>query len=451
MLDMKFIRENQDLIKEAARKKRIEFDIERLLAVDEKRRVLIQEADNLRRLHKEASEGVAELQGRNREDSVTKLKEEKDKLSHKEFELRAVEQEFEELMLGVPNVPDPSVPEGESDAENQEVRRWEPATTPYPPAPFPLLKGEGGVRKKDSLPPYEGGRVGLGVFDGKDYLTIMREHDMLDLERGAKVSGFRGYFLKNDGALLSMALWRFTLDFLVSKGFQPFLAPALVRRENMIGTGWLPQAEEDIYKLEDDVFLSGTAEVPMMGYHRDEILKEEELPKKYVAFSPCYRREAGSYGKDEKGIFRVHEFFKVEQVVLCRADHQESVRWHEELTKNSEEIMQALEIPYRVVVNCGGDLGLGQVKKYDIEGWIPSESRYRETHSASYFHDFQTRRLNIKYRDKDGRLHFAHSLNNTAIATPRILEAFLENHQREDSAIFIPKALQNYYGPSGVL
>lgn len=417
MLDMKFIRENQDLIKEAARKKRIEFDIERLLAVDEKRRVLIQEADNLRRLHKEASEGVAELQGRNREDSVTKLKEEKDKLSHKEFELRAVEQEFEELMLGVPNVPDPSVPEGESDKDNQEIRHW--------------------------------GKI--QVEHGKNYLNLMQMHGMLDLERGAKVSGFRGYFLKNDGALLSMALWLFTLDFLVSKGFQPFLAPALVRRENMIGTGWLPQAEEDIYKLEDDVFLSGTAEVPMMGYHRDEILKEEELPKKYVAFSPCYRREAGSYGKDEKGIFRVHEFFKVEQVVLCRADHQESVRWHEELTKNSEEIMQALEIPYRVVVNCGGDLGLGQVKKYDIEGWIPSESRYRETHSASYFHDFQTRRLNIKYRDKDGRLHFAHSLNNTAIATPRILEAFLENHQREDSAIFIPKALQNYYGPSGVL
>ena len=168
---------------------------------------------------------------------------------------------------------------------------------------------------------------------------------MVDLDRGAKVSGFRGYFLKGDAAMLSMAIWQFTLSFLRSKGFTPLLAPVLVRRENLVGTGWFPQAEEDVYKTQDDVYLSGTAEVPVMGYHRDEILTEEELPKKYVAFSPCFRREAGSYGKDSKGIFRVHEFYKVEQVVLCRADHQESVKWHEELTKNSEEIMQALEIP----------------------------------------------------------------------------------------------------------
>ena len=219
----------------------------------------------------------------------------------------------------------------------------------------------------------------------------------------------------------------------------------------MVGTGWFPQVEEDIYKTQDDLYLSGTAEVPMMGYHADEILKEEDLPKKYVAFSPCYRREVGSYGKDTKGIFRVHEFYKIEQVVLCRADHQESVKWHEELTKNSEEIMQALEIPYRVVINCGGDLGLGQVKKYDIEGWIPSEGRYRETHSASYFHDFQARRLNIKYKDNAGKIHFIHSLNNTAIATPRILEAFLENNLREDGSIKIPEALQKYYGARGLL
>lgn len=400
MLDIKFIRENRDLIKEAAQKKRIKFDIERLLAIDDKRRVLIREVDELRKKHKEFT-GASE-----------EAKTSKDTLSHKEFELKAVEDEFEELMLGVPNVPDPSVPEGESEKDNVEIRRWGEAR----------------------------------AFSAKDYLTIMREHNMLDLERGAKVSGFRGYFLKNDGVLLSMAIWRFTLDFLVSKGFQSFLAPALVRRENLVGSGLFPQAEGDVYKTQDDVYLAGTAEVPMMGYHADEILKEEELPKRYAAFSPCYRREAGSYGKDEKGIFRVHEFFKVEQVVLCQADHMESIRWHEEITKNSEEVMQALEIPYRVVVNCGGDLGLGQVKKYDIEGWVPSEGRYRETHSASYFHDFQTRRLNIKYRDKDGRFHFAHSLNNTAIATPRILEAFLENHQESGGSIKIPEALQKYLG-----
>ena len=407
MLDIKFIRENKDLIKEAARKKRVKVDIDRLLAVDEKRRALIQEVDELRKKHKEFT------------DASEEAKASKDQLSHKEFELKAIEEEFEELMFQVPNVPDPSVPEGESDKDNMEIRKW-------PASPSANLGG------------------------GKDYLALMQERDMLDLERGVKVSGFRGYFLKGDAALLSMALWQFTLDFFVKKGFTPFLSPVLVKRENMLGTGWFPQAEEDVYKTQDDVYLSGTAEVPMMGYHADEILKEEELPKKYVAFSPCYRREAGSYGKDEKGIFRVHEFFKIEQVILCRADHQESVKWHEELTKNSEEVMRALEIPHRVVVNCGGDLGIGQVKKYDIEGWIPSEGRYRETHSASYFHDFQTRRLNIKYKDSAGKVHFAHSLNNTAIATPRILESFLENHQQADGSIKIPEVLQKYFGKSEI-
>ncbi len=409
MLDIKFIRENKDLIKEAARKKRVKVDVDRLLAADEKRRALIQEVDALRQEHKKFT-------GASEEAKISK-----DKLSHKEFELGAIEGEFNELMLQVPNVPDPSVPEGESDAENLELRKW----------------GE------------------IKVEHGKNYMNLMQAGDMLDLERGAKVSGFRGYFLKGSTALLSMALWQFTLNFLVKKGFTPFLAPVLVRRENLVGTGWIggttPDAGEDIYKTQDDVYLSGTAEVPMMGYHADEILKEEDLPKKYVAFSPCFRREVGSYGKDEKGIFRVHEFFKVEQIILCKADHQESVKWHEELIKNSEEIMQALGIPYRVVLNCGGDLGLGQVKKYDIEGWIPSEKKYRETHSASYFHDFQARRLNIKYKDGAGKIHFAHSLNNTAIATPRILEAFLENHQELDGSIKIPEALQKYYGAGGIL
>ena len=421
MLDIKFIRENRDLIAASAQKKHITVDIERLLALDEKRRTLITAVDELRRQHKAASDQTSSLAGDVRETHIAELKAAKDKISHKEFELKTVEEEYQNIMLLVPNIPDPSVPEGASDAENQEIRDWKPG-------------GEDA-----ELPT-------LDLLGGRDYTTIMREHNMCDTERGVKVSGFRGYFLKNDGALLTFAIWRMTLDYLVKKGFMPFLAPSLVRRENFLGTGWFPQAEEDVYKTQDDLYLSGTAEVPMMGYHADEILSEAELPKTYAAFSPCFRREAGSYGKDTKGIFRVHEFYKVEQVVLCRAEHQESVRWHEELTKNSEEIMQMLEIPYRVVVNCGGDIGLGQVKKYDIEGWLPSENRYRETHSASYFHDFQTRRLNIKYRDAEGKLHFAHSLNNTAIATPRMLEAFLENHQQPDGSVRIPKALKLYFG-----
>jgi len=218
-------------------------------------------------------------------------------------------------------------------------------------------------------------------------------------------------------------------------------------KENIfIETGKLPLFREDLYASNDNLFLVPTAEVSMMGYHENEILTEEELPKKYVAFSPSYRREAGSYGKDEKGIYRVHEFMKVEQVILCKAEHQESVKWHEELTKYSEEILQALALPYRVVINCAGDLPFGFVKMYDIETWIPSEKRYRESHSSSIVHDFQTRRLKIRYKAPDGKIRFAHSLNNTAIATPRILQSILENYQKEDGSVLIPEVLRKYIG-----
>ena len=413
MLDIKFIRENKDLIKDAAKKKKIKVDIDRLVALDEKRRALIQEVDSMRAEHKIASEKIIILKGDEKEALAIKLRGKKNDLVYKENDLRAVETEYNELMLWVPNFPDPSVPEGESDADNQEIRKW----------------GE--------IPDFK--KIG-----GRNYLEIMQDGDMVDLERGVKVSGFRGYFLKNDGAKLSFALWQFVYDFLVKKGFTPMIAPAVVKKDNFIGTGWFPQSEEDVYKTQDETYLSGTAEVAVMGYHKDEILREEELPKKFVAFSPCYRREAGSYGRDQKGLFRVHEFFKIEQVILCKADHQESVNWHEELTKNSEEIMQALKIPYRVVINCAADLGLGQVKKYDIEGWIPSEGKYRETHSSSYFHDFQTRRLNIRYKDSEDKIKFTHSLNNTAIATPRILEALIENHQTPDGKFEIPEVLKKY-------
>ena len=419
MLDIKFIKENKDLIREAARKKHIKFDVERLLAVDEKRRSLIQEVDGLRKQHKEFTGSSDEARAS------------KDRLSHKEFEFKAVEGEFDELMLQVPNVPDPSVPEGESDKDNVEVRRWLPPSSTL------------GVESQKTPSVFHG---------GKDYLTVMKEKDWVDLERGVKVSGFRGYFLKGDAALLSMALWKFALDFLAAKGFRPFLAPALVREENLVGTGHFPRSRDDVFKTQDDdLYLAGTAEIPMTGYHANEILSEAELPKKYAAFSTCFRREAGSYGKDQKGIFRLHEFYKVEQFILCKNDHQESVRWHEELTNNSEELLRALEIPYRVVVNSTGDIGQAHVKTYDIESWIPSENRYRETHSSSYYHDFQTRSLNIKYRDSAGALHFAHSLNNTAVATPRILEALLENHQQADGSIKIPEALQKYYGSQRLL
>lgn len=413
MLDIKFIRENPELIKEAGRKKRINFDVNKLIDLDDKRLALLREVEDMRAKQNTESDKIAQLKDDSeKEKAISETKKLKEDLSKKESELKKIEEKWQELMLQVPNVPDPSVPEGESDADNQEIRKW----------------GE--------LPKFG--------FEPKNHIELMQDLNLLDLERGSKVAGFRGYFLKGDGALLSLAVIQFTMEQLAANGFEPFIAPGLVREESFMGTGWLPQGKEEIYKTQDDLYLSGTAEVPMMGLHKDEILKEEDLPKTYVAFSPCYRREAGSYGKDTKGIYRLHEFMKVEQVVLCEAEHQESVKWHEEITRNSENIIQALGIPYRVVVNCGADLGLGQVKKYDIEGWVPSEKRYRETHSASYFHDFQTRRLNIRYKDKEGKIRFVHSLNNTAIATPRILISLLENHQQKDGTVVVPEVLRKY-------
>lgn len=415
MLDIKFIRDNPELIKEAARKKRIKFKVDDLLGVDYARRRLIQETETLKAEQNVISEKIAKTKNdEEKETLIKKSREVKDKFLENEVELKRAEKEWNKLMLQVPNIPDPSVPEGESDEDNKEIRKW----------------GE--------LPKFP--------FEPKNHLELMKELDLADFERGTKISGFRGYFLKNEAALLSLALWQFTMDEMVKSGFTPFVAPSMVKEESFLGTGWLPQGKDEVYQTQDELYLAGTAEVPMMGLYANEILSEEELPKKFAAFSPCYRREAGSYGKDTKGLYRLHEFMKVEQVILCKADHQESVNFHEEITQNSERVMRKLGIPHRIVVNCGADLGLGQVKKYDIEGWVASEKKYRETHSASYFHDFQTRRLNIRYKDKEGKIYFVHSLNNTAIATPRILISILENNQKEDGSIAIPEVLQKYIG-----
>lgn len=416
MLDIKFIRENPDIIKEAARKKRIDFNVSKLIDIDAKRREILSEIEKLRAFQNKASDTVAGIkEDAKRASAIEDVREIKDKLSQKESDLKKIIADWEKLMYDVPNIPDLSVPEGTTDEDNTEVRKeMEPASFNFP------------------------------IQNHADLVTSL---GLADLERGTKVSGFRGYFLKQEAALLSMALWQFTMETMTKKGYEPILAPALVRGENLFGTGHFPQAREDVYKLTDDeLYLSGTAEIPLMGYYRDEILKEENLPKKFVAFSPCFRREAGSHGKDTKGIYRLHEFFKVEQLIFAPNDHELSVRLHEELTANSEAILQALELPYRVVIVAAGQLGRAHVKTYDLEVWIPSEKRYRESHSSSYYHDFQTRRLNIRYRTKDGDMRFCHSLNNTAIATPRILISIFENYQQKDGSIRIPAVLQKYIG-----
>ncbi len=409
MLDIKFIRENKDLVELAAKKKRIEFDVNTLIAIDDKRKELTTKVDEKNRERNNAAQNRDVEAGKRLKGEVEALEE----------ELKSVLRDWQLLMLQVPNVPDISVPEGESDADNAEVKKW------------------------GDLPKFD--------FEPKSHIDIMTALDMVDFERGTKVAGFRGYFLKNDGALLSWAIWNYARDFFLKKGFTPLIAPSLVRRESLIGTGMIPQSEEDLYKTQDGEYLAGTSEVATMGYHMDEVVDKKQFPIKFLAFSPCFRREAGSHSKDVKGLIRVHEFFKMEQVVLCEASHEQSVAFHEEITRNSEEFMESLGIPYRTVVNCGADLGLGQVKKYDIEAWVPLEHTYRETHSASYFHDFQTRRLNIRYKDTDGKLRYAHSLNNTATASPRILVSLVENFQQADGSIKITEALVPYMGGKTVI
>lgn len=412
MLDIRFIRENKDLVKNAARIKRLDFDVEKLIEVDDTRRELQASIDAKRAKQNQASAEMAEGRG-DRSEILEAMQRLKLELKAEEEKMREIILEWQRLMISVPNIPDVSVPEGESDADNKEVKKW--------------------------------GEIINFSFAPKSHIELMENLGMLDIERGVKISGFRGYVLKNDGALLQFALWQFVQDFFTKKeGYVPMMVPSLLKRELLLGTGYLPQGEEDLYKTQDGEYLSGTAEVATMGYYMDEVLEKKDLPMKILSFSPAFRREAGAHGKDTKGILRVHEFYKFEQVILCEANHEESVKMHEEIERNTEEITEALGLPYRVVVNCGADLGLGQVKKYDIEVWLPSENTYRETGSASYFHDFQSRRLNIRYRDED-KLKFVHSLNNTALSG-RPLIMIVENYQQADGSIVIPEVLRPYMG-----
>jgi len=413
MLDIKFIRENKDLIKEGARKKHSNFDVEELIVADDERKQALSSVEEKRTRQNEVSQRIPNATPEEKSILLSEMSSLKDELQKDEEKLKEVMAKWQLLMLQVPNIPDMSVPEGESDADNQEIRTW--------------------------------GEIPQLDFEAKDHITLMKDLDLADFEKGTDISGFRGYILKNEGAMLQFALQQYVITKLVAKGFSPFIMPSLVNKKTLVGTGYLPQGEDDLYKTQDENYLSGTAEVPTMSYHAGEVLDKNDLPKKYLSYSPCFRREAGSHSKDTKGLIRVHEFHKLEQVILCEASHEESVRLHEEITNNAEEILQDLKIPYHVVVNCGGDLGLGQVKKYDIEAWVPSQNTYRETHSASYFHDFQTRRLNIKYKEGEDK-KYVHSLNNTALAFPRILVPLVENYQQADGSIKVPDVLVPFVG-----
>ncbi len=338
----------------------------------------------------------------------------KEDIKTKEEKLKAVMGQWRQMMLEVPNVPDMTVPEGKGEEDNKEILTW-------------------GEKTKFDFTP-------------KDHIELMLKLNMVDFERGVKVHGFRGYFLQRDGAELSWAIWNYARDFFGAKNFTPFIAPAIVHKQHLYGTGHLPGGAEDIYQTQDGDYLSGTAEIPMMGYHSGEIIPREELPKRYLAFSPCFRREAGAHGKDTKGLIRMQEFFKLEQLILCEASHEESVKYHEEINRNYEEFLESLGIPYRRLEICTGDLKSAHVKSYDTEAWIPSQNQYRELSSASYYHDFQSRRFNIRYKNEEGNYLFVHSLNSTAVATPRILVAIVENFQQADGKIKIPEVLKKYMG-----
>ncbi len=415
MLDIKFIRENLDLVKMGAQKKLVSVDLDELIRLDDTRKSLLASIEGKKNEQNVVSKQVMSAPDEaTRNEIIARMKTLKDLIAGEEDALKSVMTSWHALMLQVPNIPDMSVPEGKDDSENREVKTW-------------------GAKTAFSFPP-------------KSHVEIMTKLKMVDFERGQKVHGFRGYYLINDGARLAWAIWNYAQDFFLQKGFNPMLVPTIVRKSNLYGTGHLPNDAEDVYNTQDDDYLIGTAEVSTMGYYADEVLEQSAFPVKWLSFSPCYRREAGSHGKDTKGLIRVHEFYKFEQVILCEASHEESVKWHEWLTRNTEEFIESLGIPYHTVVNCGGDLGLGQVKKYDIELWVPGEQKYREIASASYFHDFQTRRFNIRYKDQDGKVRYAHSLNNTAAPTPRILVSLIENFQQEDGTVKLPEVLHRYFG-----
>lgn len=415
MLDIKFIRENSGQVKEGCKRKQVNVDIDKLLEVDKKRLETLRALEDMRAKKNKASKDIVATKDKKEKEriilSMRELDKSNDTLDEK---LKELEKEFNDLMLRVPIPPAFDVPEGKTDKDNVEIKRW--------------------------------GKVPEFNFPVQNHIALMEKLDLVDLKRGAKIGGFRQYVLKNKAVLLEQALLRWSLDCLIKKGFTLFRPTTMVKEFAMIGTGMFPSGREDTYKVDDDLYLIGTTEVPLMAYHADETLDEKDLPKKYVGISAAFRKEVGSHGKDVKGIFRIHEFLQTEQVIICKNDEQESIKWHEELLKDSEELMQQLKLPYRVVNCCGGDLASGQVKRYDIEAWVPSQAQYRETHSDSYLFDFQTRRLNIRYRDKDNKIKFAHSLNNTGIAVPRTLIPIIENYQQKDGSILIPKVLQKYTG-----
>lgn len=416
MIDLADLRANPEKYRLACQKKRINFDIEKFLELDQTRRSMQQEVESLRSRQNAASKLIPQLKGQEKTDKLAEMKDVVASLKGLEEKYTNLNKQWEADQYKIPSPPLAKVPDGKDDSENVEIKRT------------------GEIRKFD--------------FKPKTHIELVEELGLVDFERGVKIAGSRSYFLIGDGARLQHALLNFTMDHLTKKGYLLMDPPHIVSHKAMQGTGYFPGGEEMAYSLDerDDGYLIGTSEVSVASFHMGECLDAQELPKRYAGYSPCYRREAGSYGKDTAGLYRVHQFYKIEQVIICEADDKTSAELHTELLRNAEEVVEALELPYRVVDVCSGDMGQGQVYKNDIEIWMPSRNNYGETHSCSTFHEFQARRLELKYKDKDGKRKFCHTLNNTCVASPRFLIPLLELNQNADGTVSIPKALRPYMG-----
>ncbi len=412
MLDINYIRENADTLKTAIAHK--QFDpklVDRLLEVDDRRRALIKEVEGLRR---QGNENIGGLKGKPSEEQIARGKAIKQKLQEVEPKLSEVEKEYLELMYQIPNPSADDVPLGKDESGNVEVKKW----GTIPAFDFPVL-------------PHE---------------DLAENLDLLDNKRAVRIAGSRAFYTKNDLVLLEYGLLMYALKMMIGEGYTPMTVPWMVNDEAMWGTGYFPWGQEDHYKTQDGQSLIGTSEVSLTAFYKDEVLNESDLPVRMVGISPCYRREVGSYGKDTKGIFRVHQFNKVEQVVYTVANEDETRKMHDAMLGHTEKLLQDLLLPYHVLLMCTGDMGAGQRRKYDVEVWFPSQNAYRETHSDSYFNDFQSRRLNIRYRAKDGTQKYVYTLNNTVVATPRILGAILENYQQADGSVKVPDVLVPFVG-----
>ncbi len=419
MIDIRIIRENPDLVKQAATDKNLTVDVDRILELDRRRRELETEWNELRHRQHQTGRQIAGASAENKTELSQAMARLKGRLKEIDAQRQKVDAELQQLMLLVPQIPDPAAPVGRDDSDNVEVRR----------VGTPKLKEDFG-------------------FPFRDHLELGTALGIIDVDRGVKIAGARNYILRGAGARLHEAVLRLAWDLMLERGFEPLTVPVLVDDRLMYGTGFFPLHQEEVYLCERDrQSLVGTAEVPVTGLHCDEILDESELPKLYFARSTCFRREAGAAGKDTRGLYRIHYFDKVEQVVLCKADPAESAHWHEIIVQNAEAVLQALELPYRVVEVCTGQMGQGKVRMFDLETWMPSRGAYGETHSASRLHDFQARRLNLRYRRRDtGKPDFCHTLNNTVIASPRILIPLLELNQNADGSVMVPGALRKYMG-----